>query len=247
MKKLKVFGLCAFALAFGFSLTSCAGEADVASEVIDKTQEPDIDMDVQVANDKVLSSITADTTNAKTNFYVGDDFTAEGLVVKANYITYENNQTLSSSENVTTYYYDTEDIDMGQIGSYPVNITYREGTTIRKTSYTIRVTSSYLDDLDVEYLAGIEPENSIIKLTKGSAFTVSPDMFIKHYQKSTVETKVETLTANELTNMVYDAGVVKVDTAGTYTLTYKYTTSVNTKEGNPYEYTLSGFVLVVVA
>lgn len=247
MKKSKGLVLGAMAMVFGLSLASCAEEVDRFDEVVDTTGNLDIDMITTQVSTSTFSSISCVTTYAKTHFYVGEEFTTEGLVVNANYVVTVNGSPTSEVKPITAWYYDLNDVDMGKIGKYPVNITYRENEVVKKTTYQIEVTSSYLDDLNIEYLAGIEPNDSVISIARNTAVPITKDSFTMHYMKSAANDRPVTLTDDDFKKMTIKLDAVDVTKAGTYTVTYSYPSSVTLEDGTLYEYVLNGFILVKVA
>lgn len=251
MKKIKVISLCAAATLATLSLASCNKNDSNDStsrldEIVDTRGNLDIDMNEKSSNSNSLSSISADISNCKTHFYVGDNFNADGLVVKANYREFAGTDVISISKVVTDYYYSTDDVDLSKPGSYPVNITYREGALVKTTTYTVTVTNSEYDDYDVEYLAGIEPKEFVITISKGSTLNVTKSNFIKHYYKSAIEVSKSELTDEEFAKLNIAKNSVDTSKSGKYTMGYTYETSFIDKDGVNHSYTLSGFIIVVV-
>ena len=127
MKKSKLFGLFALTAMLGLSLASCNENNNQPVDndpidAVDTSQYPVIDMEVAVKQ-KQLSSISIDTTNVKTSYYIGEKFSTEGLVVKSNWISYvDGTPQNAGSEEVKDYTVDTSDVNMSVMGSYPVLI-----------------------------------------------------------------------------------------------------------------------------
>lgn len=245
MKKSKGLILGAIAMVFGLSLISCTKDENPYEGIIDTTGNLDIDMNKEAVSSTSFSSIVCVTTNAKTHFYVGEEFTTEGLVVNANYVTMVDGSPKSETKQITKWYYDVDDVDMGQVGTYPVKITYREDAVVRETTYQITVTSSYLDDLGLEYLAGIEPKESIVQASNG-VVPITKDSFTMHYMKSGANDRPVALTDADFAKMNINLDVVDTAKAGVYTVTYSYETSVTLSDGTAYDYVLNGFILVKV-
>lgn len=255
MKKKKIFGVFAVVTIAALSLASCDKNdngnntpEDIKyrfDEAVDTRGNLDIDMDGAVTNDMVLTSISADVTNVKTHYYVGDEFDASGLIVKANYVKHVDNSIVSETKVVDGYYYSIENIDLSRIGTYFVDITYREGATITTTKYGIYVTNSELDDFDVEYLAGIEP-TPIIEVSKNSTLKIGKDVFKMHYFKNAVETRVEDMDDTAYANLVLNVSKVNMKSSGSYVVPYSYETSVLDKNDVKHDYTLTGFIVVRV-
>lgn len=91
---------------------------------------------IDVVTEKTLSSISLDTTNVKTVFNVGEEFTSAGLVVTANYSD-------STSQTVTPTSVSTP--DMTSAGEKTVTVSYTEGTVTKTADYTITVKSATED------------------------------------------------------------------------------------------------------
>ncbi len=250
MKK-KVLGLCAVAALTTFALTSCDKENDNKTsyrfdEIVDTRGNQDIDMDASYASEYTFRSISADTNNMKTHYYVGESFDATGLVINANYSKFVNNVPQSKSVEVKNYYYSLDDVNFSQIGVYPVTVTYRDGATVRTTTFNITVTNSLLDDLKVEYLAGIEPIDSIIEIKKNSTFKLSEKNFKMHYFNNTKETNALDMTSDEFAKLTIDYSKLNTARTGQYVVSYSYDTSVVDNDNVTHNYKLTGFVVVSV-
>lgn len=264
MKK-KVFGLCAIAAITTLALTSCDKEKDNSQdnnqngnnqtevdnkyrfdEMVDTRGNLDIDMDASYATDYTFRSINADTKNVKTHYYVGETFDATGLVINATYVKLVGGNAESKIEEVKNYYYSLDDVNLSQIGVYPVTVTYREGAVVRTTTFDISVTNSLLDDLRVEYLAGIEPVDSIIEVKRNSTFALSEKNFKMHYFNNAKETKALDMTSNEFAGLTIDYSKLNTTRTGEYVVSYSYDTNVVDNDGITHSYKLTGFVVVSV-
>lgn len=249
MKKIFKLGLTALSAVFAVSLMGCKDET--LDKVVDYSDYEDIDMEAAAASGSTLSSISLDTSNAKTNYYVGEDFTVDGLVVKANYVEYVDGKPQSSTKEVKSYFYDTDDLDMSKAGTYPVEFTYREADVIKTAILNVKVTPSYLADLGVEYLAGLEPTQTIIEVAKNSTFDAkSAVTFKKKYMKGTeegvVEGKVEDMSSDDISALVVDQSQLNLAKAGKYIVKYTFSASVTRSDNSVYNYDLSSFVVVIV-
>lgn len=253
MKKLFKLGLIALSCVCAFSLLSCDSEeiASPLDNVIDYSGFPDIDMEAQEVGGLILSSISIDTTKGKVNYYVGEKFTTEGMVIYANYIQMVNGNPQGSKKEVENYFYDDKDVDMNKAGKYVVEFKYREGSSVFSYNLEINVTESYLADLGLEYLAGLEPEETVVTVTKDSTFDAKKAVtFKKKYMQGTkdgiVETKVEDMTAADIDNLKIES-TVNTAKKGKYTVYYSYDTSVTLEDNTVYNYTLKSFIVVIVA
>ena len=187
MKKKKILCLCTIAAIATLSLASCDKNNEKNNyrfdEMVDTRSNPDIDMTVSYLSEYTFRSISADTKNVKTHYYIGESFDATGLVVNALYSKFIDGNAVTKTNEVTNYYYSLYDVDLTKVCIYQVKITYREGAIVKTTTYNVTVTSSALDDLDVEYLVGIEPTDSIINLKKNGTLNITAANFKMHYFK----------------------------------------------------------------
>ena len=251
MKKIVKFGLLTLSIAAVFSLASCKKEDNGLDKVIDYSDNLDIDMTVDPEIDEKLSSISFDTTNAKTHYYVGEAFTTEGLVVNANYIISSNGTTSSSTKAVTSYFYDASELDMSKVGIYSIKFTYREANIIKTNNLQITVTESLLADSGVKYLAGLEPTQTVFEVSKNATIDYKSIVtFQKKYmqgkENTVIEAGVEEMSAADLEALTVDSSAVKIGTAGKYIVKYSYKASVALPDTPNYEYTLSSFIVLIV-
>lgn len=269
MKKKKILGLCTIVAIATLSLASCDktndnqnnNDANIEEnndanfeekikyrfdEMIDTRSNPDIDMTVSYSSEYTFRSISADTNNMKTHYYVGEEFDATGLVVNALYSKFVDGNAVTKTNEVSNYYYSLDGVDLTQVGVYPVKITYREGATVRTTTFNITVTNSLLDDLKVEYLAGIEPVDSIVEIKKNSTFKLSEKNFKMHYFNNANETKTLDMTSDEFAKLTIDYSKLNTARTGQYVVSYSYDTSVIDNDNVTHNYKLTGFVVVSV-
>ena len=87
LKKLSILGL---GLALTASLAACSQSKSInqldAIPVAEEETYPEVSYDEEYAKEDLrLANVVVDTTNAKTKFYLGDEFSSEGLIVKARY------------------------------------------------------------------------------------------------------------------------------------------------------------------
>lgn len=160
MKKLKALLAAALACVFALSLAGCVPE---------QTEEP-------AADELVLSLVEVDTTNAKTEFFVGEQFSTEGLVVTR------------SGRNLTqeTVFYqeevpldectiDSSAFKSDTVGEYVITVSYTLGEVTKSDEYTVSVVRSVrpyrliLDESGAKKMFGIGEEFSSDGL-KATAF-----------------------------------------------------------------------------
>lgn len=160
MKKLKALLAAALACVFALSLAGCVPE---------QSEEP-------AADELVLSLVEVDTTNAKTEFFVGEQFSTEGLVVTR------------SGRNLTqeTVFYqeevpldectiDSSAFKSDTVGEYVITVSYTLGEVTKSDEYTVSVVRPVrpyrliLDESGAKKMFGIGEEFSSDGL-KATAF-----------------------------------------------------------------------------
>lgn len=99
-----------------------------------------------------LSSITLDTSNVQTEFYVGSTFNYDNLVVTANYDD-ESSKTVTPS-NVSSP-------DMSTAGNKTITVTYAEGEVSKTATYTITVSAAPTTTYSVTYNANGATSGSV--------------------------------------------------------------------------------------
>ena len=249
MKRRKIFGMLAMSALLGLSLAACKDkDKDITEDpsgVVDNSGFVDIDMYTTSNEGKQLSTIIADTSGAKTVYFVGDKFTSEGLVIKGNYVSYVDGKPQGSQETITNYYLDTSEIDLNVIGTYPVKVIHRTGAVLKETTYDITVQSSEFDSLGIEYLAGIVPDQSIYTMVLGEEYIAPNPTWTAHYLKSGEETEsTRELTAEESYSIIPDSSAVDLTKKGTYMIKYTMNASVKLPSGTTKKYKVQSYVLI---
>ena len=107
-----------------------------------------------------LKSITLDTTNVKTIFYIGEEFNYDGLVVTAVYNDY--------SVIVNDYSISCKGFDSSVEGSYSVTVEYKVGSVTRREYYAVEVVDKLnsvnrLVGLDVYFSDGTNKQEAVFK------------------------------------------------------------------------------------
>ena len=188
-----------------------------ADDGIEKTAQYQI-----TVNSIELSSIEITSNPTKTTFYVGDNFSSEGLKVTAHY----NNGTSSevAPTSITGY-------DMSKSGQQTITVTYTQDGISKYDTYTITVNAVNLTSIELSgeykttYFVGDAFSSEGLKVTahynNGTSKEVSPTS-ITGYNMNTAGEQIITVT--------YKEGTV------TKTATYKITV----KALSPTKLTLSG-------
>lgn len=210
-----------------FSLASC-GSDDIQEEKPDGTEQTPptdkTDEETPIEESIVLSSISIDTSNVQQIFYLGDQFNTKGLKVTANYIKYVTNESPQGiAKECNDYYVDYSEVDMNQVGEYPVMVVFREGTTRKTANYTVSVKSSRLDDSGVKYAAGLEVQyggNLDLLLNDEFTFRQNALRTLKvHYYQDGKEIEVKN---TPLTNVKIDYSAVDTTKIGSYMIVYSF-------------------------
>ena len=152
LKKFKYIALTGFALAFSLTLASCKKEEADPNGFYESTINKSADG--YNFDEARLSSITIDTSKAKTVFFLGEAFTADGVTITANFL---NDDRKLGSLVTTDFTVDAKEVDMYNIGTYSVTIIYRYKDTVQKQKYSISVVSSVFESTpNLEYYSGLE-------------------------------------------------------------------------------------------
>jgi len=133
-----------------------------------------------------LLSITAYTNNVRTTFFLGEEFTSEGLLVLAKFVKLNEDGTHATNADgtdivivakVDTYHVDSANVDTSVMGAYSVQVTFRYGENTKVTTYDISVSSSeYETTPNLQYVAGLKVGYNAskikTKLDEGSSYKV---------------------------------------------------------------------------
>ena len=201
MKKLKALLAAALACVFALSLAGCMPE---------QSEEP-------AADELVLSLVEVDTTNAKTEFFVGEQFSTEGLVVTR------------SGRNLTqeTVFYqeevpldectiDSSAFKSDTVGEYVITVSYTLGEVTKSDEYTVSVVRPVrpyrliLDESGAKKMFGIGEEFSSDGL-KATAFDYD--------YSAQKELEPYDVTAS----IAVDSSAYNAEVAGSYEIVVSYT------------------------
>ena len=135
---------------------------------------PDVYVNPQNKLQYQLDTITAYTNDARTTFYLGEEFSSDGLLVLATFIKLDENgsplkedgKTISVRAKVDTFYVDSSTVDTSVMGSYSVKVSYRYCAEVKTFNYTITVRSSEFETTkNLKYVAGLKVGYKADKLT----------------------------------------------------------------------------------
>lgn len=153
---------------------------------------PPAEYDVVENNDDYDDSISYMLTNARldlsqtrTIFYVGDDFTSEGLIVNGVFFRYVNGVRDDKTTTIEQHSYtvDSSGADMGSVGTYPIIVSFRNGDQNIELTYNIEVRTSLFETTPGnEYIAGLSVKfkgtSDVIKTIKyGTSLEIDADSF----------------------------------------------------------------------
>ena len=238
------------ALLFGVCLVSCSGSVTDSDYNFQK--------DENTSGGFSFSSITINTDEVKKTFYIGDEFSYNGLKVKANYRKMVDGEWVSKEADLLTYSVDSSAFDSTAIGSYDIMVAYREGNVLSNVKYTVNVLPSIYDSLPVgsEYVSAIKAyytgTNDFIKdqYVKDS-FRISREQLdyklVKNKIKEdrTTEVTEETISYMEIneSNVTHNIDYEKV---GSYAVKVTYEGKDLTIDGKTYKNKVTTFVILNV-
>lgn len=273
LRKFKLVFIAVLAFLFTLTVTSCKKEEegpvlDYDTEEHELTGIADDDSSFTTAKANVsesgfnfdtaqLSSINIDVSNAKTTFFLGEDFSSEGVVVQANFLATINGERKSESYNTTDFTVDSSHVDMFNIGTYPVEVTYRYKATVNKKSYNVNVISSEIANSGEEYVGGIDvkyKDNAEYSLDLNQEFDANVLNFsvIQHFFKKNVETKnAKTIPSSKYSTdgskpVKIDASAVNTKVRGDYFVKVTYTPDSVWVDDKELTYSVTAFIMIHV-
>ena len=267
--KLKRFFLSTLGAIALFSLASCGTKKPSQTE--DPQTEiptpPPAEYDEVLDNEDydatisyVVTNGNVDTSNTKTIFYIGDDFTYEGLIVNGIFFRYVNGVRDSKTTTIEQHNYtvDSSGVDMGSVGTYPVVVSFRYGDSNIISTYNIEVRTSLFETTPgTEYVAGLSVKfkgtNDVIKTIKyGTSYEVDSDSFDivridRRVNDDYTFTDTETVIDADDAKLHIDASQYTDEERGTY---FVYVTYQNENkviiDGKEYENEVKSFVVINV-
>ena len=208
----------------------------------------------------VLTNARLDLSNTKTIFYVGDDFSSDGLIVNGVFFRYVNGVRDDKTTTIEQHSYtiDSSGADMGSVGTYPIIVTFRNGDQNIELTYDIEVRTSLFETTPgLEYIAGLSVKfkgtQDVIKTIKyGTSLDIDADSF----DFVRIDRKINDDFSFTDTEVALDTDDVKihVDTSG-YTdekrgtyfvyITYQNENKI-TIDGKEYDNEVKSFVVINV-
>lgn len=262
LKKFKVVFLSVLAFMFTLTAVSCNNNKAPERTGITDDDESFTTAKANVSEDgfnfdtAILSSIDIDVSKAKTTFFLGESFSSEGVVVKANFLATVDGERKSESFTTTDFSIDTSEVDMYNIGTYPVEVTYRYKATVNKKTYNVNVISSELAASGEEYVGGIDVKyNGELEYTidLGQTFNSNVNKFtvIQHTFTGYEETGSKTISTNKYstdgsTPVKIDASAVNSAVRGDYVVKVEYTPDEVVVDGKTLTYKVKAFIIVHV-
>ncbi len=258
-KKLGIFACLGFSV---LALGSCARGIGTltTNQAIDNQNATDSasdDFDYAAAT---MTSISIVESTAKTKFYLGDEFSSEGLTAKATFVSYAGGSAVSKSFETQDLTVDSSNVDFYNVGTYPVKVTYRYMRTVRSTTYNVQVISSEFDAAGVEYVGGIEVTyfnkksyDYALDTSGKTQMTLNQFRVKLHYYKSGVELEdkaafaSKTLYGTDASAKIFiDYSTVNFAVRGTYIAKVTYTADPVTINGKSVSYKVNSFVIINV-
>ena len=272
MKGLKKIGLMALSLAFVGAVASCGSEKNTSSAASSEPANDDTNTisDMYAVEHEIttnstdsyrLSSVAVDYSNATTVFYVGQEFSYEGLVVKKSYIvTHADGTRENKIISTTEFTVNSDAVDMTTVGTYVVYVQTRDGAAIKETNYRIQVKSSLFESTaGLTYNAGLQAtyaDSSLIKtyLLKSSEYNYNSLLGgIKlTLQKKTVDASGTVVTDEEpITIQKNDPNLtiessIDINTVGTYLIKFTYKGEDKVINGKTYNNDVKAFLVLDV-
>ncbi len=268
MKMKKSFGAISLALLGLLALASCNNPTDskqaptnsptVPTSKPTSTSTAPAEKEVKTS---YFSSISIDTTKVKTLFYFGESFNCDGIKVTNNFVqVFTDNTRESFSNDAVNVSIDSSEVDLNNVGTYPVTVSSRYGTTIRKQTYKIVVKANPYDDVKgLTYFSGLnvkyQGENDFEKTYKvQEKFSLNDLSLISKVRKVIIDengNKTEEDVNISIRNLTIDTSSIPVDsngrftTRGTFPIKYKYIQKLNI-DGKEIENKIESFTYITV-
>ncbi len=275
LKKLKYLSIAALGLLFTLTVASCGKTSTItggSSPTNSGITDDDSSFSTAAANvsesgfnfdTAYLSSTTINTKNARTTFYLGEEFSSEGVVVEANYMQTIDGKRVTETLTSTNFTTDSSKVDMYNIGTYPVEVTYRYKATVYTTTYSINVISSELADSGEEYVGGIEVSYSASNVTAKSKteynidlgktfdatvspFTISQHIFVGEEEKTSKPIGTKNYSTDGSKSVKIDTSAVDTTKRGDYIVSVEYTPEALSYNDKEISYSVKAFIIVHV-
>ena len=261
MKGLKKIGILALSLSL-FGVAACTTDGNAS--LINKTEETvDLaanDIVIEDTDTVMLNAMVIETKNVRTVFYLGEEFSHEGLIVKKSLLVLDKNGNRKGyvEEETLDFTVNVDEVDMNTLGTYEVTVSVREQANVKTQSYEITVKSSLFETTpNLEYYAGIEATFSDGKrmmdvLLKESTFnkdTIINGLKLKLHKKQTNADGTETTDLDPIDITNADVEIednIDINTVGTYLIKVKYKGSDLVINGTTYENEVAAFLIVDV-
>lgn len=259
MKKFKNLSFLMILLTLLLLVTSCDSNnnSTTTTPSSSPTQTPaktDIDLSEIAYDSAGLMSITIDSSNAKTSYYVGDELDTSGLYVTARFVSFDADGNRITRDDVVSdkITIDTSEVNMYLPGTYPVIVTYRKDVQSRSSTYNINVYSDVLGTSGQKYVGGLQvsltdknnnPIDTVDTLLK-SDYYFNPKFVVKYYASE----KPYNNGADDFEVSMSDLKVegldkVDINTAGTYLVRFSYVGPTASVNGQTIENVVSTFVI----
>lgn len=193
---------------------------------------------------KTLQSIELDTSNVKTSFFATkENFSSDGLIIKATYLVKETNETVTENLTPTSsgVQVDSSEFKADVVGEYNINVYYSYLREFKSAAYKVSVMFER-SGLDVRLKSGQSDE---VTATEGGTDISAaaswievrrPDKFGK------IDENSQPLSTSAYTVSVYKGDELIEDLTQVKAGTYQIWASMQDDDGN----TIEGFVLITV-
>lgn len=235
-----------------------SGQSSESKQSDDSSQDVSEDVTDETYTD-YLSSITLNTDECKKEFYIGEDFTTDGLIVQRNLRRVYSDRSIPAEiieEIITNYTVDSSAVDMNTAGSYSVNITYRMGVSSQTKSYKITVKSSLFESTpNITYASGLKArftDDTIIReftLGSGSIEPVTKSDIQLDLIESTVDSKLDISMEEKpisKSDVTIDLSSVDYTKVGSYLIKISYKAPDVMINGVAHENVVQTFLLVSI-
>lgn len=264
MRKYKKLGFLMLFLSLFVILTSCVSNNNKTSSTkpagsvptgttTGAPSYPVIDMNDVTKDTAGLTSITIDSSKAKTSYFVGEKIDTAGLIVTARFVDYVDGIRVTEDKDCSDKVsIDTSFVNMYAPGVYPVVVTYRKDTQSRSATYNIEIKSDILGVSGVRYIGGLDvtlkdksgKEVETVDTQLQQNYYFNPTFTVKYYQsEKPYENGAHDFEIDQSMLKVEGLDKVNINKAGTYLVRFTYTGPQIEIDGVKYDNSVSTFVV----
>ena len=218
----KIFILAVVFILGIFTLASCNDtEVDTDGDKNQTTGEF-VESDITQGNKNYIVSLSVDTSQAKVDYYLTEEFDSNNVKVTANY------RDLSSADITSKVTFDSSSFNNQKEGVYNIDVSYIDDEQQVYASYNVTV-NNILSLLTEPYIVGLNLDLSTIKTNYQHGEEIEDYSNLK--ATLVLSNGTEQIITKEDANLTIDTSNVDMNKAGFYDVLVSYSKTYTTTEG----------------